>query len=99
MSDLKTEMPRREPGNEMSEIKAGGLKGNQSGGHWESETPSVENIEQHLVEIQYPIRRDDLVQHIRWQKAPLEAVYFVERLPDREFQNEGEIRQALEQLG
>lgn len=98
MPDMKTEMPRRNPDDEMSGIQAGGLPGNQAGGDWEGDQPNVEVIERHLVGIEYPIRRDDLVQHIRWQKAPLQIVYFVEQLPNQEYRSAEEIGQALRQI-
>lgn len=97
MSDLKTEMPRRND-DEQSGIKAGGLPGNQAGGDWEDETPSVEIIERHLVEIDYPINKADLVQHIRWQKAPLQVVYLMEKLPDQQYQSAREIHDALTRI-
>jgi hypothetical protein len=98
MENLKSEMPKRNPDDEQSGIFPGGLPGNQSGGDWESENPDLTVIAQHLVGIDYPIQRDDLVQHIRWQKAPLAVIERLEHLPDRSFNNAQEISQALEQV-
>ena len=97
MSDLKTEMPRRSD-DEQSGIKGGGLPGNQAGGDWESETPDLEIIERHLVEIDYPIGKADLVQHIRRQKAPLQVVYLMEKLPDQQYQDARDIHNALARI-
>jgi hypothetical protein len=98
MDSLKSEMPRRNPDDETSGIQAGGLPGNQAGGDWEQYTPDVDVIEQHLVEINYPISKEELVQHLRYQKAPVEVVHFLQRLPDQQFHSKEEISRALERI-
>lgn len=77
----------------------GGLKGNQTGGDWDNRPPSAEDLAPHLAGLQFPISKADLVQSMRWQKAPLPVIYFLEKLPERDFASEADIRQAVQQLG
>jgi hypothetical protein len=74
--------------------ESGGRPGNQSGGAWSGDV-SVSEVEQHLGGLEYPIAKEDVVQYLRWQKAPLDVVDFAEQLPDDEFASAEELRAAL----
>lgn len=96
MSNQSQEMSHRQPADDAA--AAGGRPGNQSGGDWENERPTPEELRTHLGGMQYPISKADLVQNIRWQKAPLPVIYFLEKLPEREFISAEEIVAAVAEL-
>jgi hypothetical protein len=96
MSEETMQMPHR--GVDENAAEPGGRPGNQTGGDWENHRPSAEEIAEHLGGMQFPISKADLVQNIRWQKAPLPVIYFVEKLPEREFHSAQEITEAVAQL-
>lgn len=96
MSDQTSSMPHREPSADAA--VPGGRPGNQSGGDWENGRPTPEELRTHLGEMQYPISKADLVQNIRWQKAPLPVIYFLEKLPEREYISAEEIVAAVAEV-
>ena len=87
MSDQSTSMPHRDVEEDAaapaaalaSKPAAIGKTTGLSGG-----------LAEHLRGMQFPISKADLVQNIRWQKAPL-LIYFVEKLPDRHYHSADEI--------
>jgi hypothetical protein len=89
MNNQATNMPQRGPAEDAA--TPGGRPGNQSGGDWENERPTPEELRSHLGGMQFPIGKADLVQNLRWQKAPLPVIYFMERLPEREYVSAEEI--------
>ena len=89
MSDQTLDMPHREP--EEDAAAPGGRPGSQSGGDWENERPTPEELRTHLGGMQFPITKADLVQNMRWQKAPLPVIYFLEKLPERPYISAEEI--------
>ncbi len=76
----------------------GGRPGNQTGGDWANHRPSATELAEHLGGMQFPISKADLVQNIRWQKAPLPVIYYVERLPEKEYRDADEIVRAVEEI-
>jgi hypothetical protein len=76
----------------------GGRPGNQTGGDWVNHRPSAAELAEHLGGMHFPISKADLVQNIRWQKAPLPVIYVVEQLPEKEYLSADEITRAVEQL-
>jgi hypothetical protein len=95
MDNLKSEMPYRDPANAHADGIGGGRPGQHAGGNWESENPSRAKIEEHLGGVQYPATTADLVQHLRWQKAPLAAIFAVEQIPDRTYGSADEVHREL----
>ena len=89
-------MPHREPADDAA--APGGRPGNQSGGDWENQRPTPEDLRTHLGGMQFPISKADLVQNVRWQKAPLPVIYFLEKLPEREYVSAEEIVSAVAAL-
>lgn len=96
MSDQSTSMPHRDV--EEDAAAPGGRPGQQTGGDWEDHRPSAADLAEHLRGMQFPISKADLVQNIRWQKAPLPVIYFVEKLPDRHYHSADEITREVELL-
>jgi hypothetical protein len=94
--NLSQQMPQR--GVDLDAAAPGGRPGHQTGGDWDNHRPSPEELAEHLGGMQFPISKADLVQNIRWQKAPLPVIYFVEKLPEREYQSADEITQAVASL-
>jgi hypothetical protein len=97
MSGQTLDMPHRQPTEDAA--TPGGRPGNQSGGDWENQRPTPELLRAHLGGMQYPISKADLVQNMRWQKAPLPVIYFLEKLPEREFVSAEEIVAAVAEAG
>ncbi len=96
MSDQSMSMPHRSVDEDAA--APGGRPGNQTGGDWANHRPSAAELAEHLGGMQFPISKADLVQNIRWQKAPLPVIYYVERLPEREYQSADEITRAVEEI-
>jgi hypothetical protein len=96
MSSETLDMPHREPAEDAA--AAGGRPGYHSGGDWENRPPAPEELRAHLGAMQYPISKADLVQNLRWQKAPLPVIYALEKLPEREFVSAEEIVAAVAEL-
>jgi hypothetical protein len=96
MSEQSMAMPHRSV--EPDAAAPGGRPGNQTGGDWENHRPSPEEVAEHLGGMQFPISKADLVQNIRWQKAPLPVIYFIEKLPEQEYRSAEEITQAVARL-
>jgi hypothetical protein len=96
MSDQSMSMPHRDV--EDDAAAPGGRPGQQTGGDWENHRPSVEELAEHLGGMQFPIGKADLVQNIRWQKAPLPVIYFVEKLPEQEYHSVDEITRAVDRM-
>jgi hypothetical protein len=78
-----------------SDVQPEGRPGSEAGADWESAEPNIRVIEEHLEGLDYPFQTVDLIQHMRFQKAPVQTVRFLEQLPDREFQSWQEIDEAL----
>jgi hypothetical protein len=96
MNEQSMSMPHRNVDEDAA--APGGRPGNQTGGDWENHRPSAEELAEHLGGMQFPISKADLVQNIRWQKAPLPVIYFVEKLPEKEYHSADEITQAVGQI-
>ena len=92
MNDQSMSMPHRSVDEDAA--APGGRPGSQAGGDWANHRPSAAELAEHLGGMQFPISKADLVQNIRWQKAPLPVIYFVERLPEKEYRDADEIVRA-----
>ncbi len=96
MSEQSRSMPHRSVDEDAA--TPGGRPGNQTGGDWANHRPSAAELAEHLGGMQFPISKADLVQNIRWQKAPLPVIYYVERLPEKEYRDAEEIARAVEDM-
>ena len=78
--------------------ESGGRPGNQRGDAWSGDV-SVAEVELHLGGLEYPIAKEDVVQYLRWQKAPLDVVTFAEQLPEQDFATAADLHASLTQIG
>lgn len=55
-------------------------------------------LQKHLKGVDYPARKEDLINHVRQKGADEPAISALEQLPDREFKNPIEVSQAIADL-
>ncbi|MFB2981362.1 DUF2795 domain-containing protein [Microseira sp. BLCC-F43] len=55
-------------------------------------------LQKHLKGVDYPARKQDLIDHVRQKGADEAAISALEKLPDREFKNPIEVSQAIADL-
>lgn len=55
-------------------------------------------LQKHLKGVDYPARKQDLIDHVREKGADAEAISALDQLPDREFKNPIEVSQAIAAL-
>ncbi|GET40392.1 DUF2795 domain-containing protein [Microseira wollei] len=55
-------------------------------------------LQKHLKGVDYPARKQDLINHVRQKGADEAAISALEKLPDREFKNPIEVSQAIADL-
>ncbi|HXF64258.1 MAG TPA: DUF2795 domain-containing protein [Caldilineaceae bacterium] len=52
-------------------------------------------LQSHLAGIEFPARKQDLIQHIRRRNGPQALIAALDRLPDQEFRSPGDLYQAM----
>lgn len=52
-------------------------------------------LQKHLKGVDYPARKQDLIDHVREKGANEEAISALDQLPDEEFKNPIEVSQAI----
>ena len=55
-------------------------------------------LQKHLKGVNYPAKKQDLIDHVRQKGVEEEAISALEKLPDREFKNPIEVSQAIADL-
>jgi hypothetical protein len=55
-------------------------------------------LQKQLKGVDYPARKQDLIDHVRQKGADEAAISALEKLPDREFKNPIELSQAIADL-
>jgi hypothetical protein len=67
-------------------------------GAWGTYEPYMADLELYLGDLEYPVSREELVEHVRHQQAPEVIVLTLEQLPEMEYSSAADISLALEEV-
>ena len=56
------------------------------------------HAEQYIVDVDYPVRKGELVERAAREGAPEDVRAFLDRLPDAEFETAGDVSRAIGEL-
>ncbi len=101
MSDSKADSKKHLQAGELSDENGGihtlGGPDALSTGAWGTFEPVMADLELYL-DVEYPISKVQLVEHLREIDAPEVIVITIEQLPDQEFESAADITRGLSQI-
>jgi hypothetical protein len=95
MSDSKKDLPEWELSEDAGGIHTGGGPDALSAGAWGTFEPVMADLELYLANLEYPVSKEQLVEHVRRQGAPEFMVLTLEQLPQEEFESAADITLGL----
>jgi hypothetical protein len=98
MPDDKRKLPEWKSAEEGGGIHTEGGPDAISAGAWGTYEPYMADLELYLGDLEYPVSRDELIEHVRGQNAPEVIVVTLDQLPEQEFTSAADITLALEEI-
>jgi Protein of unknown function (DUF2795) len=96
MSNKKREFPEWPAAEEGSGIHTEGGPDAIEAGAWGSYEPYMADLELYLGDLDFPVDRDELIDHVRDQGAPEVIIVTLAQLPAQQFTSAADISMALE---
>lgn len=88
-------LPEWKPAEEGGGIHTEGGPDAIAAGAWGTYEPYMADLELYLGDLEYPVSRDELIEHIRGQGAPEVMVVTLAQLAEQEFSSAADISMAL----
>ena len=98
MTNQKRKLPEWKSPEEGGGIHTEGGPDALEAGAWGTYEPSMADLEIYLDGVEYPISRDELIDHLRTQNAPKVMALTMEQTPEQQFSSAADILLALEAI-
>ena len=104
MSDIsngkngKRKLPEWKSAEEGSGIHTEGGPDALAAGAWGTYEPMMADLELYLGDLEYPVSRDALIEHLRGQAAPEVMLITLAQMPEQEFTSAADISMGLNEI-